>query len=253
MFCHSEIFLSYPFEELKIIDIMKIMDKNNPKGPSEPTQETSATQRAYMQLRRMLLVGELPPGEKLKIERLRGVLNTGGSPIREALSLLTSDLLVERLDQRGFRTAEISRENFSEILKLRCSLEEMALRESISNATEEWEETLVLAHHRLSRQPREDIEVFEDRHKHFHMALLRNCRSPVLLKFCNQLYDLNIRYRYLAGRSMDYSKRDVTKEHESIMNASIERNADLACRHLLDHYRNTGAFLEQYLSPVAAE
>lgn len=224
-----------------------------PSATADPLPETSATQRAYLALRRMILIGDLPPGEKLKIERLRSILDMGGSPIREALSLLVSDQLVERLDQRGFRTADISPANFTEILKLRCALEEMALRESIANGGEGWEEALVLAHHRMMREPRENVEEFEALHKTFHMALLNACQSPVLLKFCNQLYDLNIRYRYLAGRVLAYSKRDISKEHTDILNAAVDRDADRACTLLLAHYRNTGAFLEQYFTNVAAE
>jgi DNA-binding GntR family transcriptional regulator len=170
-------------------------------------------------------------------------LDTGASPVREALSLLTSDLLVERLDQRGFRAAETNRENFVEILTLRCELEEMALRQSIANADEAWEDALVLAHHKMVREGRENLEAFEERHKVFHMALLANCRSPILLKFCSQLYDLNIRYRYIAGRALDYQKRDVSSEHAAILDAAVQREADLASERLLSHYRQTGAFL----------
>ncbi len=220
---------------------------------SDPGQEPSATQRAYLAIRRMILTGELQPGEKLKIETLRGALEMGGSPIREALTLLVSDLLVERLDQRGFRTAKISPSNFSEILKLRCQLEEMALRESLKLADSAWEDRLVLSHHRMMREPRTKVERFEDLHKAFHMALIGACQSPVLLKFCNQLYDLNIRYRYLAGRALNYSKRDIGKEHTDIMNAAVDRDADTACRLLLDHYRTTGGFLERHFSVEAAE
>ena len=70
---------------------------------SQPAQVASATQGAYNAIRRMILVGDLRPGEKLKIDALKARLDTGASPVREALSLLTSDQLVERIDQRGFR------------------------------------------------------------------------------------------------------------------------------------------------------
>ncbi len=211
---------------------------------SKPGGETgSATQQAYAALRRMIVVGELSPGEKLKIDALRKTLDTGASPVREALSLLVSDQLVERLDQRGFRTASASRSNFDEILMLRCHLEEMALRRSIAAGDQGWEEQLVLAHHRMVRQDRENVEAFEERHKAFHMALLSACDSPILLKFCNQLYDLNVRYRYLAGRASGYKKRDVSNEHADILAATVERKADLAVERLISHYRQTGDFL----------
>ena len=78
----------------------------------------------------------------------------------------------------------------------------MALRESIANADEDWEERAgarpspACRASRSRRHPK-----FEARHKEFHMALLAACGSPILLRFCGQLYDLNVRYRYLAGRS----------------------------------------------------
>ena len=209
--------------------------------------EGSATQRAYVALRRMIVTGELKPGEKLKIDGLRKRLDTGASPIREALSLLTSDNLVERLDQRGFRTAEVSSANFQEILLLRCTLEDLALRESIENATDAWEETIVLAHHRMQRAKSSGSDAFEPLHKEFHMALLANAQSPILVKFCSQLYDLNIRYRYLAGNALNYQRRDVGDEHTGILDASIARDADLASDRLLNHYKMTGAFLSGLL------
>lgn len=209
--------------------------------------EGSATNRTYHTLRMMIVKGELRPGEKLKIDGLRKRLDTGASPIREALSLLTSDNLVERIDQRGFRTAEVSAENFNEILRLRCVLEDLALRESIANHTQEWEEAAVLAHHRMQRAKTEGLDSFEDLHKAFHMALLNNARSPILLKICSQLYDLNIRYRYLAGKALDYQQRDVSEEHSGILSAAIGRDADVASERLLNHYRLTGAFLSGLL------
>jgi GntR family carbon starvation induced transcriptional regulator len=205
--------------------------------------DTSATQKTYLELRRMIVCGELKPGEKLKIEGLRKRLHTGASPIREALSLLTSDNLVERIDQRGFRASPTSRENFEEILALRCELEDMALHQSIAKRTQDWEEGLVLSHHRMVRAQQTGDAEFEDLHKAFHMSLLANCGAPILQKFCSQLYDLNIRYRFLAGHTLNYTRRDVSAEHEEIMRAAIQGDADEASRVLLAHYRQTGAYL----------
>ena len=210
-------------------------------------KEKSATHSAYRTLRDMILTGEFPAGEKLKIEQLRSMLNTGASPVREALSLLTSDMLVERIDQRGFRTAPVSKCNFEEILMLRCKLEETALRASIKNADADWEDRLVLKHHHMKKASRQDTAVFEEAHKAFHMALLDNSRLPMLERYCSQLYDLNIRYRYLAAGGPSYQKRDISAEHQSILDAALERDAEGATRHLLDHYRRTGEYLSSQM------
>ena len=220
----------------------------NIQKPESSPNEPSATQAAYILLRKMILTGEVPAGEKLKIERLRSMLGTGASPVREALSLLTSDMLVERIDQRGFRSAPASLKNFKEILSLRCTMEDMALRRSVERATPEWEEELVLSHHRMQKTNRkEDVLGFEDAHKAFHMQLLNNADSPVLLRFCSQLYDLNIRYRYLAAEGVEYGKRDTAAEHRGILEAAVRGDAKTAAAALLDHYKRTGSYLEEAL------
>lgn len=218
---------------------MNVMD-DNPNA-----RETSATHGAYLSLRDMILKGKLPAGQKLKIEQLRTLLDTGASPVREALSLLTSDMLVERIDQRGFRAAPVSTANFDEILTLRCSLEDMALRQSIMCSTSAWEDQLVLSHHRMKRAA--DTATFENAHKIFHMTLLGNAASPILERYCSQLYDLNIRYRYLAASGANYKRRDISAEHEDILDAAVNRDSDVACTALINHYRLTGAYLAKRL------
>ena len=195
----------------------------------------------------MLLTGGLIPGEKLKIDRLRKDLDVGASPIREALSLLVSDQLVVRHEQRGFQAAETSRENFDEILSLRCTLEGKALRQSIERATPEWIEQLVLVHHRMTRKKAIGGSEFEQEHKNFHMALIGNCNAPLMLRFCDQLYDLNIRYRYIAGQSKGYKGRKVDDEHQKILDVVIAEDPDKAVDLLLLHYQKTGDFLKAFI------
>lgn len=209
---------------------------------------SSATRGTYLRLRSMILTGEFPAGEKLKIEQLRSLLQVGASPVREALSLLTSDMLVERIDQRGFRAAPMSKANFNEILMLRCVLEDMALRASIQNADGDWEERLVLSHHRMNKARTQGVDIFEEYHKNFHMMLLDNCGQPTLLRYCAQLYDLNIRYRFLASGDAGYHSRDIEAEHQAILEAALNTDADRASAELLSHYKLTGEYLSRQIA-----
>jgi GntR family carbon starvation induced transcriptional regulator len=220
---------------------------------SDATSSQSMTSKAYSRLRDDIISGVLKPGQKLKVDKLRQQYEVGSSPVREALSLLTSDHFVERMDQRGFRVASVSVAEFEELLKTRCWLEERALRKSIKNGQSGWEEQVVLAAYRLSRVPRADDghnfianAEWEKRHKHFHMTLISACGSSFLLKFCDQLYDQNIRYRQLSGKNA-YPKRDVTAEHGAICDAVLARDEDLAARLLVSHYDHTGNFLKEHM------
>lgn len=215
-----------------------------------PEIAETLTSRAYARVRSDIIEGRLKPGAKLKIEELRDLYDVGTSPIREALSLLSSDGLVERIEQRGFRVADISREEFADVLTVRCWLEERALRESIRFGDSKWEEALVLAAFRLAKEPRSTgaddkffvNDAWETRHREFHAALISACASPILITYCDQLYDQNIRYRHLAG-VVSYPNRATAQEHHDILQAALDRDVGLAVERLLAHYRKTGAFL----------
>lgn len=220
---------------------------------AESNVAESITQRVYLTLRRDILSGKLQPGVKLKVDQLRKDYGVGTSPLREAMSLLTSDYLVERIDQRGFRVSQISEDEYDELLKTRCWLEERALRESIANGNDQWEEQLILSNYRLSRIPRSGAEKgsaananWEIAHRTFHQSLISRCGSSILLKYCDQLYDQNVRYRQLSVPAA-YPERDVTEEHNAICDAVLARDSDLAVDLLLSHYALTGSFVRREL------
>ena len=221
-------------------------------APDKQDSTVSLTSQVYDSLRTDIIEGNLEPALKLKVEELRKRYGVGASPVREALSLLASDGLVDRIDQRGFRVSVVSAEDFADILNVRCWLEERALRESIKNGDAAWEERVVLAFFRISKEPRSiggegDFVAnpeWERLHKEFHMQLISACGSPTLLEICDRLYDRNVRYRNLAGPD-SYPKRDINLEHQEIMDAALVRDEDLATDRLTAHYKKTGGFLEK--------
>ena len=61
----------------------------------------------YNLLRQDLLHGVFSSGDKLAVMALSTRYTMGASSVREALSRLSSEGLVERIDQRGFRVASL--------------------------------------------------------------------------------------------------------------------------------------------------
>lgn len=212
---------------------------------------------AYDRLRGDILSGALPPGEKLRTEALRVRYKVGNSPLREALNRLSADGLVTREDQKGFRVASVSGDDLAELVKTRCWLEEVAIREAIAQGDDDWEESVVLAFHRLSRVSRslreDDFVVnpeWERFHRAFHMALLSACGSRWLLQYCAQLNDQADRYRQLAI-TMSFPGRDERSEHAAIKDAVVERDADTAVRLMQAHYRRTLGIIESAIPALA--
>jgi len=200
----------------------------------------------YDQLRTDLLAGLLEPGSRLAIEALCERYATSQTPLREALNRLVADGLVQRREQRGFAVAEVSAQDLIEITRTRCWLEEIALRESIAGRSTEWEEALVLAHHRLARTPRslredrfEDNPLWEPLHRAFHRALIGGCGSRWLLGFCDQLADQHHRYRRLSAPKAFARKRGVKGEHQALFDAAVAGDADQAVALLRAHFERT--------------
>ncbi len=199
----------------------------------------------YDRLRGDILTGILSPGEKLGTEALRALYGVGNSPLREALNRLSVDGLVTREDQRGFRVATASHAELEELVRTRCWLEEIGLRESIAQGDADWEEKLLIAYHRLMRVRR---SLTDDRfelnpdwqrlHRVFHLALLDACGSRWMLRFCAQLFDQGERYCQLASIAT-FDAATGGDEHEAIMKAALARDADEAVRLTHSHYRAT--------------
>jgi len=198
-------------------------------------------------IRSDILTGRRKPGARLRLEDLRAEFSVSWSPIREALSRLVAEGLIQTEGQRGYRIAPVSRASLAEVLRLRTMLESMALRESIEKGDDAWEAEVLAAHHRLtkleeSRWASPSTEEWERWHRIFHDALISACQSPLLLQFCAQLHDLNDRYRrlFLSAHRFD---RDVAGEHRAMVEAVMARDASNACRLLEKHIERTGANL----------
>jgi DNA-binding GntR family transcriptional regulator len=200
---------------------------------------------AYHRLRQDIISGVLAPGSKLRVEHLRSSYDIGSSTLREALTLLVADALVTAEGQRGFKVAPISLEDLRDITRMRKMLETMALRDAIERGDDQWEAGIVAAFHRLSRVeerlPTELPDVadnWEDRNREFHEALIAACASRWAHHFRGILYFQSERYRRfcLVGGA---GRRDVHGEHRGIMEATLARNADLACRLTEEHMDNT--------------
>ena len=216
-------------------------DLPSPKVDQPATLATTI----YARLKADILTTRLAPGRKLQSRFLMEQYNVGQTPLREALNRLTTEEFVVGMEQRGFYVKEVSREELQELTKTRCWVEGLALRESMQNATQGWEETLLVAHHRLDRSPRslkpdtfEDNPDWEKVHRAFHATLIGLCGSRPLLGFCEQLADRLYRYRMMSIAKA-YPARKVGAEHRDILQAVLARDSEQAVRLLQQHYQRT--------------
>ncbi|WBU59935.1 GntR family transcriptional regulator [Paracoccus albus] len=207
-------------------------------------QEKTLSERAYRVIREDIVSGKLAPSQKLKIDMLRQRYSLNASPLREALSRLAGDNLVEVLGQRGFAVAPIYPRDAEEIGDLRKMLEAEALARSIPRGDSAWEERLITAYHRLSRyevghdQGIDELAAWELRNFEFHEATVAACDSLWLLRVREQLFRQHERYRRFS-RIMSVATRAIHDEHEALFEACIARNVTLAQDVIASHIQRT--------------
>ena len=199
-------------------------------------------ERAFNLLHADILSAKLRPGEKMHVEKLRETYGVGATPLREALSKLSSLDLVTAEGQRGFRVAPVSIENLLDVTKTRAWIESIALRAAIASGDRSWEAEILAAAHRLKGCRKSDGESLSDawyrENREFHDALVAPCNSPQMMAFRVQLYDLSDRYRRLSVQN-GLAGRDFDAEHQLIMDAALARDADTAVAHTVDHFVET--------------
>lgn len=216
--------------------------------PSEATEPKTLVEGAYQRLRRDIIEGVHPPGDKLRVEHLKDQYDVGAGTLREALLLLVTDALVVAQGQRGFRVAPISIEDFEDITRTRVLLETEALRQSITLGGEDWEAGVVAAFHRLSRAEQKlgsegdyvqaAAEDWEKRNRAFHDALISASPSRWIRHFQNILYQQSERYRRISLFRKPIP-RDVHAEHQALFDAAMARDADRATAILTEHIVRT--------------
>lgn len=225
----------------------------------EPGQRSLASIAAE-KIRIDIVRGILKPGEKLRIQTLCERYGINASAIREALSRLVTDDLVEAVDQRGFRVYPISRQDLLDLTQTRIDIESQALTKAIERGDAEWEAQLLAAYHRLSKcaPPRLDTlhanapGSWEVLHRQFHETLLLGCGSRWLISICRALHEKSDRYRSLSEGYTQPSQRDALAEHRQLLDAALIRNAALARSHLADHFTRTTQIILESLGEMTS-
>jgi DNA-binding GntR family transcriptional regulator len=175
-------------------------------------------------------------------------------PIREALRNLVAEALVDPLPQRGFRVRPISLPDLDDIYRVRLVIEPMALRMAIPRLDARSLREAELANRRLlmvaaDTNRGERPTQLADYHHAFHFSIYRQCGSPWLIQFSEQLWKHSERYFRLAL----YYEPDRVTEHGRILAACRERNLKVATQELTSHLRRSHRRIRAAVEPHLAD
>ena len=137
---------------------------------------------AWQILREAIFTGRFQPGAPLRFHEMQALCEMSVSPVREALTRLVTEGLVETEHNRGYRVAPLSRRDLDDLVRTRVQIEGWALERAIALGDEVWEARIMSSLHLLTRLPRRRAgeprlmdEEWERRHIDFHQSLIAAC------------------------------------------------------------------------------
>jgi len=221
------------------------MRVRRPRGRSGEVVAKTFADQVYTRLRRDIILGELPPGLKLRMGMLTRRYNVGLSPLREALVRLTGDALAIAEGQRGFWVAPVSAEDVRDTVETRLLIETQALSLSLEKGGAEWEQGVRSAYAELA-QLDDQLETadaasrlqYEAANRRFHEALVAACGSPWLIRLRSMLHQHSERAIMISLAQVAVG-RPVHDEHHAIFEAAMARRTLRACQVTEIHLKRT--------------
>lgn len=196
----------------------------------EPETRTLAD-RVCEQIVTAIVVGDIPPGQKISEPELARTYGISRGPLREAMRRLEALRLVERKPHVGARVVNLSAKELVEIYRVREALEGMACRLAAENMPQEEIDRLrdLLNEHEQSIEQLDGRSYFQkEGDLDFHYRIVHGSKNSKLLEFLGgDLYHLVRMYRYQFSVSSSRPKRAL-KEHRQIIDAIEARDPELA-------------------------
>lgn len=229
------------------------MENTSFLSSNELLHKKSLKDEVFDLLSARLIAGHYTPGQWLRQEELASQLGVSQTPVREALDLLVSAGLAERVPYRGVRIRQLTQAEILDAYILRLELESLAARLAALNISDsQSEQLLALVEETRPLVTLQDMPRLRQLNMRFH-ALVAESSGNALLR---RLYEMtsNIFPDWMLYESLFRhperlapSLQNEFQEHQAIARAIAAHAAQAAVQGMQDHIRNLGLDLVRSL------
>lgn len=198
------------------------------------------------QLRRMILIGEIQPGERINVRALESDLGVSHIPIREAIRRLEAEGLISRRPNIGAVATQVSMRELDELYDFRRVLEPAVARRAVPLMDDRTVDAVVEALERLEACEASDdgMDEYVKFHREFHWRILEPGASTLIERTLDELWRTSERYLRLLKGSVTHI---ADPQHEEMAAACRERDADHLAEVLFAHLDLTGSAMRDML------
>lgn len=212
---------------------------------------TLLPEKIYNALRRKLLAGELPPGARLDYKKISEEMGVSTTPVREAMSKLASDGLVDLVPRAGAIVRKLGEQEAAQIYGVREAIETYAAARAAERITETRLERLEALLHKMGvlitrafaggngLMIGETLAEFLEADLAFHMTIIEAAGNPRLTKLAA---DSHIHSRIFGTERFGHSRElveEADENHRAIYQALKEHNPAKASELVSMHIRRS--------------
>ena len=187
---------------------------------------------------------KLRPDER----RLSEKFEISRTPVREALARREQEGLVQIIPRRGVYIARKSKDQIIEMITVWATLESMAARSVVDNASDEEIGSLKKMFTTFEgNELQAHIDEYSETNIKFHQAIITISHCALIRKMAENLF---IHMRSIRARTIsdeDRISRSII-DHMDIIEALENRDADLASKLVLEHSLNLGLHIKKHVN-----
>ncbi|MFW6286347.1 MAG: GntR family transcriptional regulator [Candidatus Sumerlaeota bacterium] len=208
---------------------------------------SSKRDMVYGALREEILSGHIEMGARLKLSDLAKRFNISAIPVREALSQLESEGLVEIRPHAGARVTSVDADTVSEIFEIMEALEVIAARRAVGRLTDEDLELLESIVNEMDHAG-SDMDAWSRANWLLHEEVCRAAGSQILAGLLSQVMDhwQRLSSNYL-GEAVLERHASAQQDHRRILKALQAGDADKAEKEIRRHNRSARKAYEAIL------
>lgn len=197
----------------------------------------------FENLREAILEGKLEPGQRMMEIQLAEQLGVSRTPVREAIRKLELEGLVIMIPRKGAYVADVSIKDIMEVLEIRVVIEGLAASLAVERMTDEELDELEMLFYQFKQcYQKDDIEGMIQKDVEFHERIFASARNNKLMQISQGLSEQI--YRFRVTYISEYNKaKELVEEHQAILEALAQRNAEKVYEYATKHIENVGSHM----------
>ena len=184
---------------------------------------------AYESIKAQILSCKIRPGERINIDQYSENLGVSTTPVREALSMLQQEGLVQYIPRTGWKISRISKQEFRKLQEVKSLLEITLAERALPFIKPNDIPQMILLNNEMRElfKPcaggKPDLERLLEANDRFHMYIFKFYDNDIMIEILQQTWN-NLRYARLIWISSEEFLNNFYEEHNEIIAAIKDRN-----------------------------